>query len=97
MFDTDQYAMRDGDTVAELLSEYRSAARATDEAVTAVDDLDKEVPLPEAPWAPGLVHWPIRRILLHLFRETAQHCGHADIIRESLDGATTTGQPLTKD
>jgi hypothetical protein len=51
------------------------------------------VPLPEAPWAPGVVnHWSARRILLHLMRETAQHAGHADIIRESLDGASTTAQ-----
>ncbi|WP_374058240.1 mycothiol transferase [Marinitenerispora sediminis] len=29
-------------------------------------------------------------MLLHVLRETAQHAGHADIIRESLDGANTT-------
>ena len=32
-----------------------------------------------------------RRTLLHIATETAQHAGHADIIRESLDGAKTMG------
>ncbi|MGW7056190.1 mycothiol transferase [Streptomyces sp. NPDC054887] len=30
--------------------------------------------------------------MLHLIREIAQHAGHADIIREALDGASTTAQ-----
>ena len=30
----------------------------------------------------------MRWVLLHLIRETARHAGHADIIRESLDGKT---------
>ena len=32
-----------------------------------------------------------RRVLLHLIGETAQHAGHGDIIRESLDGAKSMG------
>ncbi|MFI1889341.1 mycothiol transferase [Streptomyces jumonjinensis] len=56
-------------------------------------DLDRSVPLPRTPWSPPeTVYWPARRILLHLIRETAQHAGHADIIREALDGANTTAQ-----
>jgi len=30
-------------------------------------------------------------VLLHLIAETAQHAGHPDIIRESLDGAKSMG------
>jgi uncharacterized damage-inducible protein DinB len=93
MWDMGQYQMRDTDTLAGLLDEYAAAARATEEAVAALPDLDRIVPLPEAPWAPGVVnHWSVRRILLRLLRETAQHAGHADVIRESLDGASTTAQ-----
>lgn len=33
---------------------------------------------------------PGRRILLHLLQETAQHTGHADIVREAIDGANST-------
>jgi uncharacterized protein DUF664 len=32
-----------------------------------------------------------RRVLLHVIAEIAQHAGHADIIRESLDGAKSMG------
>jgi uncharacterized damage-inducible protein DinB len=93
MWDTGQYYLAEGDTLAGLLAEYAAAARATEEAVLSLPDLDRTVPLPEAPWAPGVVdRWSRRRILLQLLRETAQHAGHADIIRESLDGANTTAQ-----
>lgn len=92
MWDMDQYLAPAGATVSDLRTAYEEAARATDEAV-AHADLDTQVPLPEAPWEPGVPHhWSVRRILLHLLRETAQHAGHADIIRESLDGASTTAR-----
>jgi hypothetical protein len=32
----------------------------------------------------------VRRILVHMVEETARHAGHADIIRELIDGATGT-------
>lgn len=88
----EQYRMTDDDTVAQLLAEYRDAAQATDDLVVSLDDLDLQVPLPTAPWAPEVQWWTARRALLHLLRETAHHSGHADIIRESLDGANTTMQ-----
>ncbi|MFJ8866413.1 DUF664 domain-containing protein [Streptomyces sp. NPDC102473] len=90
MWDTDQYKAPEGVTLSALRAAYEEAARATDAAV-ATADLDAEVPLPEAPWEPGVVHrWPGRRILLHLLQETAQHTGHADIVREAIDGANST-------
>ncbi|WP_324615794.1 DUF664 domain-containing protein [Streptomyces sp. NRRL S-118] len=93
MLDLGQYRMAEGETLAALLEEYRAAARATEEAVAALADLDRSVPLPTTPWSPPEpVHWTARRILLHLLRETAHHAGHADIIREALDGASTTAQ-----
>lgn len=83
--------MLPGDTVADLLADYDEAARATDEIVTTVEDLDASHPLPPAPWfAPG-ARRSNRRVFLHLIAETAQHAGHADIIRETLDGAKTMG------
>lgn len=95
-WDLSQYQMPEGETLNGLMAHYMEAAGATDEAVESVTDLDGEVPLPEAPWATGVVErWSRRRILLHLMRETAQHAGHADIIRESMDGASTTAQLLS--
>lgn len=93
MLDTAQYRMAEGDTLPALLERYASAARATEEAVAALPDLDVGVPLPKTPWSPPEPEfWSARRILLHLIRETAQHAGHADLLRETLDGANTTAQ-----
>ena len=93
MLDPDQYRVCGGDTLTGLLDAYATSARETDKLVAALPDLDVVVPLPTMPWSPPEpVRWSARRVLLHLIRETAQHAGHADIIRESLDGASTTGQ-----
>ncbi|MFH8794601.1 DinB family protein [Streptomyces sp. NPDC017941] len=92
MFDMEQYETPPGATVTALLTAYEEAARATDDAVARVG-LDRVVPLPEAPWEPGVVpRRPVRWIVLRLLRETAQHAGHADIVREAIDGASTTAQ-----
>ncbi len=92
MLDMGQYRMAGGDTLPALLERYARAARATEEAVAALVDLDVSVPLPRTPWSPPEPeYWSVRRILLHLIRETAQHAGHADIIREALDGQKTMG------
>ena len=40
------------------------------------------------PWIPAGLQWTPRWVLLHLIEETARHAGHADIVRESIDGAT---------
>jgi hypothetical protein len=83
--------MLDGETVAGLLATYEQVAARTDELVATLPDLDMSHPLPEAPWFPPGARWSARRVLLHIIAETAQHAGHADILRESLDGAKTMG------
>jgi hypothetical protein len=80
-----------GQTLAGVLADYAEVARRTDALVTSLPSLDAGHPLPKAPWfAPG-ERWSARRVLLHIIAETAQHAGHADIIRESLDGAKSMG------
>lgn len=85
------FRMLPGETLAALLGEYEKAANTTDELVARLPDLDGSQLLPEAPWYEKGASWTARRVLLHLIAETSQHAGHADIIRESIDGAKTMG------
>jgi len=78
------------ETLAGVLAEYEKVAAATDELVRTLD-LDATYELPAAPWQPPGVFWTVRRVFFHIAAETAQHAGHADIIRESLDGQKTMG------
>jgi uncharacterized damage-inducible protein DinB len=87
----EEFRMLPGETLAGVLEGYAEVARRTDELVTTLPDLDAEQPLPQAPWFEPGARWSARRTLLHVIAETAQHSGHADIIRESLDGAKTMG------
>jgi hypothetical protein len=83
------WRLGEDETLASALERYAEVARET-EAIVASVDLDMPVPVPrDAPWFPQDVdHWSARWVLLHLIEETAKHAGHADIIRESLDGRT---------
>ncbi|WP_262706186.1 MULTISPECIES: DinB family protein [Streptomyces] len=87
----DEFRLLPGETLAGVLAEYAAVARRTDELIAALPDLDATQPLPEAPWFESGARWSARQVLLHIIAETAQHAGHADIIRESLDGAKTMG------
>jgi hypothetical protein len=53
-----------------------------------MDDLGAPVSVPKhVPWFPSDVDaWSVRWVLHHVNEETARHAGHADIIRESIDG-----------
>jgi uncharacterized damage-inducible protein DinB len=85
------FKMLDGETLAGLLETYAQVAQQTGELVVQLPDLDAAQPLPPAPWFEPGARWSARRVLLHVIGETAQHAGHADIIRESLDGAKSMG------
>jgi len=85
------FSMAEGDTLAGLLAHYDTVAERTDRLVETVPSLDEDHPLPEAPWYEKGARRTFRRVFIHVVAETAQHAGHADIIRESLDGAKTMG------
>ncbi|MFF5989367.1 DinB family protein [Prauserella flavalba] len=87
----DGFRMLPGETLAGLLAAYEEAGRRTDALVASLPGLDVSHPLPEAPWFEPGASWSARRVLLHLIAETAQHAGHADIIREAIDGAKSMG------
>ena len=87
----EQFRMLPGETLAGVLAAYAEAGRRTDDLVRTLPDLNATRPLPSAPWFEPGERWSARHVLLHVITETAQHSGHADIIRESLDGAKTMG------
>ena len=86
-----EFRLLDGETLAGVLAGYEAVAAVTDDLVRTLPDLGATQPLPSAPWFPSQRRWSARRVLLHIIAETAQHCGHADILRESIDGQQTMG------
>ncbi|MFJ2515398.1 DinB family protein [Streptomyces griseoviridis] len=80
------FRMLPGDTLAGLLERYEAVAARTEEIVASLPDLSAAHPLPAVPWhRPGETR-SVRRVLTHVIAETSQHAGHADILREALDG-----------
>ncbi len=87
----EEFRLAPDETLEGVLAHYEEVARRTDELVRTLPDLDASHPLPEAPWfEPGATR-SARRVFLHIVAETAQHAGHADILRETLDGQKTMG------
>jgi uncharacterized damage-inducible protein DinB len=66
-----------------LISLYRRACAQADLALT---DLDLDSPASVAHWPPDRRDTTLGVLLIRLVAETAQHAGHADIIRELIDG-----------
>jgi hypothetical protein len=84
------FRMLPGETLAGIIERYQEVAVRSEKVIASVADLSLTHPLPEAPWhEPGAVR-SVRRVLTHVIAETAQHAGHADILREALDGQTST-------
>jgi hypothetical protein len=85
----DGFRLGPNETLAGALAELDAAGRETEAAVAALS-LDHPVPVPQGvPWFPDDVEaWSLRWVLVHLVEEIARHAGHADIVRESIDGAT---------
>jgi uncharacterized damage-inducible protein DinB len=86
----DEFNLVGDETLEGVLARYAEVAARTDAFVVDAD-LDVTHPLPEAPWFEKGGSRSVRRVLLHVIAETAQHAGHADIVREALDGAKTMG------
>ncbi|MGW8355949.1 DinB family protein [Streptomyces wedmorensis] len=85
----DGFRLVGGETVPEIVAFWAGVAKETEDFVRTVPSLDETFPLPKAPWFPEDGRVSIRWMLLHLVQETGRHAGHADIIRESLDGRTS--------
>jgi uncharacterized damage-inducible protein DinB len=86
----DGFRMGPDETLADVLARLDETAADTEAVIGAVDDLGRDVPVPKGvPWYPDDVDaWSVRWVLLHLVEEIARHAGHADVVREAIDGAT---------
>lgn len=84
-----QHVMHPDETLDGLLRAFE-AQNAKSLQLVDTADLDAAVPVPDdAPWFPSSIKaWSVRWVILHVINELARHSGHADIIRESIDGAT---------
>ena len=72
--------------LAKVLEAYDRATARIRPTIEAAD-LDAPVPVPDAPWYPeGMAPWNTRWVFFHLVTEIARHAGHADLIREAIDG-----------
>ncbi len=70
----------------EVLAAYRETIRRADQVIGSCTDLTVAAPrVPRRTSAPSM-----RWALVHMIEETGRHAGHADILREQIDGATGT-------
>lgn len=74
------FALGDDDTVDSVLADYR-AQIAVSRDILAAGDLDARCALSD------LAEENLRWVAMHMIQETARHAGHADIIREAIDGS----------
>ncbi|WP_018155638.1 DinB family protein [Demetria terragena] len=89
-WDDARFVLSDDETLEALRARVGEvSAKTTDVLRTA--DLDSEHLLPEAPWFEAGVSWSVRRVALHMLAEISQHAGHADVIREAIDGQKSMG------
>ena len=70
-------------TPAQVLADYHATIEASDAAIRASGDLGAPVAIP----VDGRSH-SVRWVVAHMTSETARHAGHADILREQIDGTT---------
>ncbi|WP_435201626.1 DUF664 domain-containing protein [Janibacter sp. GS2] len=99
----DTFALRPDETLAGTLEVFDRRRAAVVAWIRSVDP-DADQTVPPAPWY-GLMNSSqakMRYSFVHFVEELARHAGHADIIREQIDGATTlelvladTGRPAT--
>ena len=89
-WEDDRFTLTDEDTLEALRARLRAVGART-QAQLETADLDLAHELPAAPWFEQGARWSVRRVALHLLAEISQHAGHADIIREAIDGQHTMG------
>ena len=67
-----------------LRRRYRDACNRARQVTAAADSLDEVSVSTRVGGKPFTLRW----VMLHLIEETARHAGHADLLREAIDGTT---------
>jgi uncharacterized damage-inducible protein DinB len=85
----EQHVMCQDESLQGLLRAFE-AQNAKSLRLVEMADLDAQVPVPQdIPYFPkDQKPWSVRWVILHVINELARHAGHADIVRETIDGAT---------
>jgi hypothetical protein len=80
----------EGETYEDIVKFVDQVAAETDRVIAGIEDLGRPVPIDKSvPWNPKEYdNWSVRWVLFHLVEEYARHTGHADVVRETVDGAT---------
>ena len=71
-------------TIDDVLAGYREAVAEANELIAACTDLTERTRKPKGRKSAPSMRWA----LTHMIEETGRHAGHADILRELIDGAT---------
>lgn len=85
-----RFVLAEHETCAYLRARIEQVAARTEEVLRSAD-LDTTHALPVAPWFEPGASWSVRRVAIHMLAEISQHAGHADIVREAIDGQKTMG------
>jgi hypothetical protein len=76
----EDFLVDDTDTVEQWVARYEEAAQTSREIVAATE-------LDDPCARTDIIDCNVRLVVLHMIEETARHAGHADLIRETLDGS----------
>ncbi|MEV0415950.1 DinB family protein [Streptomyces sp. NPDC050448] len=88
---SESFRLVGAETVPSVLAFWEGVTAELTAFVRDLPSLDETFPLPPAPWFPENGKVSMRWMLLHLVEEFARHAGHADVVRESLDGTKAMG------
>ncbi len=73
-----------GETAERLLADYRDTVRRANQVIEEWEDLTLPAPRAGRRRSAPSMRW----VLVHMIEETGRHAGHADILREQIDGST---------
>ncbi|MFI6921143.1 DinB family protein [Nonomuraea spiralis] len=84
----DTFRAAPSDSVGDVLTRYRDTVERANAVLDGCADPAAPLPRPPSRHGPGRPAPSVRWALTHMIEETGRHAGHADILRELIDGTT---------